>query len=138
MQAINNAVQRLGDPVYKPKIIFIVVQKRHHTRFFPGNSNIAGNDRQLNVPPGTIVDDHITQPFESQFYLLSHLSPLGTARPTKYCVLHDDANISMDDLEKLSYALCYMCTRCNRSISYPATTYYAHLAAARGRAYIKE
>ena len=30
-----------------------------------------------------------------------------------------------------------MFTRCNRSVSYPAPTYYAHLAAARAKVYIE-
>lgn len=32
--------------------------------------------------------------------------------------------------------LCHLFTRCNRSVSYPAPTYYAHLVAARGKQYI--
>jgi len=32
--------------------------------------------------------------------------------------------------------LCHMFPRCNRSVSYPAPAYLAHLAAARGRVYI--
>lgn len=119
----------------KVKITMVVVQKRHHTRFFPGQSGI-GDPKNNNVPAGTIVDTEITHPNEWQFYLVSHQSIQGVARPTKYCVLHDDSNISVDDLQALTYNLCHLFTRCNRSVSYPAPTYYAHLVAARGKAYI--
>ena len=40
---------------YQPKITFIVVQKRHHTRLFPKNREGASGKGE-NVPPGTMVD----------------------------------------------------------------------------------
>ncbi|KAJ3404441.1 argonaute 1, partial [Chytridiales sp. JEL 0842] len=39
---------------YKPTLTFIVVQKRHQTRFFPANSTQA--DRSGNIRPGLVVD----------------------------------------------------------------------------------
>ena len=33
----------------------------------------------------------------------------------------------------LTYYLCHLYSRCERSVSYPAPTYYAHLAAFRAR-----
>lgn len=123
-------------PQYKPKITMVVVQKRHHTRFFPGKSNI-GDRKNNNVPAGTIVDTEIVHPNEPQFFLVSHQSIQGVARPTKYCVLWDDSNLNMDDLQAVTYNLCHLFTRCNRSVSYPAPTYYAHLMAARGKTYIE-
>ena len=33
----------------------------------------------------------------------------------------------------MTYYLCHLYARCERSVSYPAPTYYAHLAAARAR-----
>lgn len=120
------------------KLTIIVVQKRHHTRFFPGNTDIGRNDRRNNnVPAGTIVDTQITHPNENHFYLVSHQSIQGVAKPTKYCILLDEAHHSIDDLQGLSYNLCHLFSRCNRSVSYPAPTYYAHLAAYRGRVYIE-
>ncbi|XP_046664907.1 protein argonaute-2-like [Homalodisca vitripennis] len=115
-------------------LTFLVVQKRHHTRFFPTRK--ADMDRKGNVPPGTVVDTDITHPRETNFYIVSHASLQGTSRPTKYHKLWDDNNISDDDLEELTYYLCHLFSRCTRSVSYPAPTYYAHLAAARGRAYL--
>ncbi len=50
---IRAACLELGDPAaeYAPPITFMVVQKRHHTRFFPSDPRSA--DRSGNVPPGT-------------------------------------------------------------------------------------
>jgi len=122
------------DGMYKPKITFLVVQKRHHTRFFPTNPRDS-EDRNCNVPAGTVVDTEITHPTALDFYLVSHASIQGVARPTKYRKLWDDNDMQEDELEQLTYHLCHMFTRCTRSVSYPAPTYYAHLAAARAKVY---
>ncbi|XP_049822129.1 protein argonaute-2-like isoform X2 [Aethina tumida] len=135
IRAIQNACRELQAD-YEPKITFVVVQKRHHTRLFPKNDRDS-DDRNINVPAGTCVDNTITNPCMQDFYLVSHASIQGVAKPTKYCTLWDDNNFSNDDLEQLAYFLCHMFTRCNRSVSYPAPTYYAHLAAARTKVYIE-
>ena len=116
---------------YQPKITFIVVQKRHHTRFFPKDGKDAGKGK--NVPPGTIVDREITHPTQHDFYLCSHAAIQGTSRPCHYHVLWDDSDFSANDLQTFSYQLCHMFWRCNRSVSYPAPTYYAHRDAAHAR-----
>lgn len=86
------------------KVTIIIVQKRHHTRFFPGQNKIS-EDRNNNVPAGTVVDTIITRPDEPQYYLCSHQAIKGVARPTKYCILLDDGQHSMDDLQALTYAV---------------------------------
>ncbi|KAF4520737.1 Argonaute-2 [Ephemera danica] len=135
MTAIRSACLSLNAN-YKPAVTFLVVQKRHHTRFFPTRPEDE-DGKNKNVPPGLVVDTKITSPTDMDFYLVSHQSIQGTSRPTKYCVLHDDANMSEDDVEQLTYYLCHLFSRCNRSVSYPAPTYYAHLAAFRAKAYIE-
>lgn len=133
LNAIRAACMQLTAD-YKPAIVFIVVQKRHRTRFFPKDPRIS-EDANMNVPAGTCVDSVITHPSLVDFYLVSHASIKGVARPTKYVKLWDDLNMSEDEVEKLMYYLCHMYTRCNRSVSYPAPTYYAHHAAARAKTY---
>ncbi|XP_011307692.1 protein argonaute-2 isoform X2 [Fopius arisanus] len=131
LQAMRNACRKL-DPNYQPKITFLVVQKRHHIRFFPTDPKNS-DDRNGNVQAGTVVDTNITHPSHIDFYLVSHASIQGTARPTKYRCLWDDNDMSEDSIEQLTYYLCHMFSRCTRSVSYPAPTYYAHLAAFRAR-----
>jgi eukaryotic translation initiation factor 2C len=131
LTAIRAACQELpGD--YQPPISYLVVQKRHHTRFFPESSG-QPQYRNGNALAGTVVDQGINHPTEGDFYLLSHEGIQGTSRPCHYQVLWDDNNLLADQLEVLSYYLCHLYTRCNRSVSYPAPTYYSHLAADRAR-----
>jgi len=130
-----HALQKACDELergYRPGITFLVVQKRHHARFFP----IHDRDRvgkSGNVPAGTIVDTGITHPTDYDFYLCSHFGIQGTSKPCHYYILYDDNDFPVDDLQALSYQLCHLFPRCNRSVSYPAPAYCAHLAAFRAR-----
>lgn len=136
LMAIRRACKRMQATDFEPAITFLVVQKRHHTRFFPKNPRDS-EDRNNNVPAGTCVDTDIIHPSDMEYYLVSHASIQGVARPTKYRMLWDDNQMSDDEIQTLTYYLCHLFTRCNRSVSYPAPTYYAHLAAARAHAYFE-
>ncbi len=72
MQGIRTACLILmlsGDT--DPPITYIVVQKRHHTRFFCRNPrDTVGKAR--NIPPGTAVDTGVVSPDGFDFYLCSH------------------------------------------------------------------
>lgn len=133
-----NAIQKaIASTNAKITVTFIVVQKRHHTRFFPG-PKCPKDGKNQNVPPGTVVDRYITSPNNFQFFLTSHQAIQGVAKPAKYTILYDDERYDPDQLQSLTYALCHMYARCNRSVSYPAPTYYAHWIAARGKVYIQD
>jgi len=131
---IRSACNELEDG-YQPQITYIVVQKRHHTRFFPTDSNKYKNGNAL---AGTVVDQGINHPTEGDYYLLSHEGIQGTSRPCHYQVLWDDSEFSADELEVLSYYLCHLYARCSRAVSYPTPTYYAHLVADRARKHHNE
>ena len=70
VRAVQEACIKL-EKEYRPRITFIVVQKRHHTRLFCENSRDE-TGKARNVPPGTTVDSGITHPYEFDFYLCSH------------------------------------------------------------------
>ncbi|KAH8330052.1 hypothetical protein KR067_002477, partial [Drosophila pandora] len=118
-----------------PKICCVIVVKRHHTRFFPKGEPSQYN-KFNNVDPGTVVDRTIVHPNEMQFFMVSHQSIQGTAKPTRYNVIENTGNLDIDVIQQMTYNLCHMFPRCNRSVSYPAPAYLAHLVAARGRVYL--
>ena len=70
VRAVQEACMTL-EKDYRPRITFVVVQKRHHTRLFCEDKRDASG-RAQNVPPGTTVDSGITHPYEFDFYLCSH------------------------------------------------------------------
>ncbi|KAF0528624.1 Piwi-domain-containing protein [Gigaspora margarita] len=130
IEAIKGACQGL-ESEYKPTITFIVVQKRHHTRFFPIDKRDA--DRTGNCLPGTVIESDITHPYQFDFYLQSHAGLQGTSRPTHYRVLYDENNFNADTLQTMSYNLCYLYARCTRAVSLVPPVYYAHLVCNRAR-----
>ncbi|KAF9906622.1 hypothetical protein EC991_000423 [Linnemannia zychae] len=133
--SIRSACRKLN-ATYAPKITFVVVQKRHHARFFPAHRDQA--DRSGNCMPGTVVDTGISHPFEFDFYLQSHAGLLGTSRPAHYNVLCDENRFTSDQLQELTYRLCYLYARCTRSVSIVPAAYYAHLVAQRARFHTKD
>ncbi|OAY50078.1 protein argonaute 7 [Manihot esculenta] len=139
LKSIREACSRF--PCYKPPITFAVVQKRHHTRLFPCETDLSSSIQDQfyneNIPPGTVVDTVITHPKEFDFYLCSHWGVKGTSRPTHYHVLWDENQFTSDELQKLVYNLCYTFVRCTKPVSLVPPAYYAHLAAYRGRLYIE-
>ncbi|CAF3728415.1 unnamed protein product [Rotaria sordida] len=129
LMAIREACVELSS-VYRPCLTYIVVNKRHHTRLFPINL-------EKNVAAGTVLDSHeITNATTYDFYLNSHHGALGTSRPTHYHVLYDDNKLQPDEVQMLTYALCYTYARCTRSVSIPAPVKYADLLALRATYYI--
>lgn len=46
--------------------------------------------------------------------------------------------MTADEVQRLTYHLCYMYSRCTRSVSLVPPIYYAHLVAARARFYLTE
>ncbi|KAJ3021117.1 hypothetical protein HKX48_009212 [Thoreauomyces humboldtii] len=140
IKAIRNACDDIekasgSGKAYSPPITYIVVTKRHNTRFFPRKKDEA--DRSGNCQPGTVVDTVITHPKEWDFFLNSHAGLLGTSRSAHYHVLHDDNKFTSDKLQNMTYRLCYLYARCTRSVSICPPIYYADLVAARARAHFQ-
>lgn len=122
------------------KVIFIIVQKAHQTRFVLREPQMVGNRQSYNVPPGTVVDTTIVDPSLSMFFLNSHFSALGTSRPMKYVILHNDFErsvLSFDDIQRFTYLCCHNCTRVRGSIALPTAVRYAHLCAYRSKLHIE-
>nr|XP_017035142.2 protein argonaute-2-like [Drosophila kikkawai] len=132
IRGIKAACRQIG---IRPQICCIIVVKRHHTRFFPMGQPSQYN-KFNNVDPGTVVDRTIVHPNEVQFFMVSHQSIQGTAKPTRYNVIENTGKLDIDLLQQLTFNLCHMFPRCTRSVSYPAPAYLAHLVAARGRHYL--
>ncbi|KAL8788284.1 MAG: hypothetical protein Q9195_007381 [Heterodermia aff. obscurata] len=123
-----------------PRITFIIVGKRHHTRFF----HVAGNPKN-----GTVVDNGVIDDRKWDFFLQSHTPLQGTARPAHYVVLkneiftQNEVNASRgqytnvaDIVESVTHELCFVYGRCTRAISYCAPAYYADRACERARCYL--
>lgn len=115
------------DETLEPTYTYIVLQKRHVTRFYVPAKDSKGNDTFVNVPSGTVVDQVISSPRIFDFYLASQFGALGTTRPTHYTVVYDDWMLNPDKIYEMCYRLCFIYARCRIPVSLPCPVYYAHL-----------
>lgn len=103
------------DPNYKCVFTVIVAEKRHRIRFFPPVGIAC--DKNSNPVPGVLVEKDVTHPMEYDFYLCSHAAIQGTARPTHYHVLMDEAKTSPNDLQCMLYEHSYQYMRATTPVS---------------------
>ncbi|CAF1236661.1 unnamed protein product [Adineta ricciae] len=112
-----------------PKICFVVVKKRHNTRFFTWDKQ---TNQTNNIQPGTVIDTDIVSPNGFDFYLNSHAAIQGTSRPMFYQVLYDEIGFTSDDIQQLTYYLCHTDVRCTKAVSVRAPVHYATLCVSPG------
>ncbi|XP_071561455.1 protein argonaute-2-like isoform X2 [Temnothorax nylanderi] len=120
------------------EITCLIVQKSHNVHLSHKSTNISDTEdtRNYNVKPGTIVDTtNPPHPEYIDFYLVSHASTdaKGIAKPTRYTCILNESNFTKNQIEELTFYLCHMYGRFPKAVSYPIPTYYADLAAYRGR-----
>ncbi|XKL69438.1 hypothetical protein PGB90_007207 [Kerria lacca] len=111
---LNEIYQKKNVPL---KLAFIIVTKRINTRIFYGNRN---------PPPGSIVDDVITNPLRYDFFLVSQSVRQGTVSPTHYNVLEDTTNFKPDQMQRLTYKFTHLYYNWSGTVRVPAPCQYAH------------
>ncbi|CAD5226241.1 unnamed protein product [Bursaphelenchus okinawaensis] len=126
--AVNQILKENGVETFA----VIVPSKRHNVKLIPSEPK-GQNSVSQNLKCGTVVDTKIVSPVVNEFYCLSHVARLGTARIPKYAVIHNDGNLSMDQLQKITYNLSYGHQIINGSVSLPAPIYIAEGFIKRGR-----
>ncbi|CAO1601400.1 hypothetical protein XANCAGTX0491_005063 [Xanthoria calcicola] len=136
-----------------PNFTIVVVGKRHHARFFPTKLDAKVTDPKNGNPRnGTVVDRHVTEARNWDFFLQSHAAIQGTARPAHYYVVLDEIfpklfpkqqlphgfSSHADLLEELTHNLCYVFGRATKAVSLCTPVYYAHLVCERARCYLSQ
>jgi aubergine-like protein len=101
------------------------VNKRVNTRLFGGD---VGSFK--NPMPGTVIDTSITDRDIYEFFLVSTAAKQGMSTPTRYTVVYDSVGESPDQIELLTYKLCYTYYNVSGSIKEPSAIRYAHRLAA--------
>ncbi|XP_060874625.1 piwi-like protein Siwi [Metopolophium dirhodum] len=111
----------------KVGMAFIIVKKRISTRFFCSNPK-----NYQNPPPGTVIDNTVTDPTMYDFYLISQNVTQGTVTPTHYNVIVDTlnettaTNITPGIMQKLTYKLTHMYYNWSGTVRVPAPCQLAH------------
>lgn len=107
----------------KPVLSYIIAQKRHSMRFYQVSNDVGIS----NPPSGTLIDQDIVSNNGREFYLYSNTSPQATARPLHYHVLLN--GLGIENLQKLTYFMCFNFGKCSGTLSMPSSLRYAHNAA---------
>jgi len=143
LHQLAEAFGQVGGCGYKPNLAIIVGQKRHQTRLFcepQDNETSRKYNRKdpAQVPPGTVAGDGIATPGHMNFYLVAHEGIMGTSVPCHYHVLHLDVpDIGINDLERITYDLCHLYPRADKTVSYASPTYLADHLCERGKLYLE-
>jgi len=121
---MRQAFKRLKDEgtmAEEPKLIFVVVNKRINARFY---HNQGG--RVNNPPLGTCIDKTVCDKTGYDFYLMPAKATQGAMTPTYFTVVYDDSGCRADDIEQLTYRLCYSYYNWSGSVRVPAPCQFAH------------
>lgn len=124
------------NPKYRPLLSIIVCSKRHHTQFFPTNSEHA--DRSGNTRAGTVVDKGVTSVGGFDFYLQAHAGLQGSVKPTHYVVLYDESALTADEIQQGVHTASYLYARATKAVSLVPPAYYADIACEHARNWIHD
>ncbi|CAH7666536.1 Piwi domain-containing protein, partial [Phakopsora pachyrhizi] len=85
----------------------------HRIRF---ESHPDDADRSGNSQAGTIVDKVLGDLLLYNFFLQSQAGVKGTSCPTRYILLQDETNYTVNDLQNIANSLCSGFQRATRSV----------------------
>lgn len=118
-------------------LTYVVVGKRHNTRFYPTASRDEIGFKNGNVRPGLVVDQIVTHPYSFDFYLQSHSPIVGTGRSAHYFVIQNQMGLQPQQLQAVTHDFCYAYARATRGVSYCAPAFYADRLCDRARFYLR-
>ncbi|CAI2355811.1 unnamed protein product [Caenorhabditis sp. 36 PRJEB53466] len=132
-KTIIEIAKEMGVVDYAPKVLAIVVKKRHHTRFY-----VERNDSEIQNPlPDTSVSGHISEYGKRQLFIQAFRPIQGTAKIPSFLIIRDDAKVSNDYISKLVCAVCSLHQIVNSPTSIPTPVFVAHEFAKRGSNMLK-
>ncbi|CAF1151082.1 unnamed protein product [Adineta steineri] len=140
--AIRQAFDKMyGDKTKHPLLTVVAVKRRHNTCFFTYNSDPNQETSKSedssrvtdNMSIGCVIDTTIVHPYQHDFYLNSHSTYRGVNRPPLYHVLLDEIGFTADELQLLTYHLCFTDARSSASEAIPSVAHQASIAALNAR-----
>jgi len=114
-------------------LVVIISNKMQAIRFFNKAIDDRAKPSDQNIKPGTVIDHSVVHPQLIEFFVNSHRALQGTARTPKYTVLVNECKLSLDQLERMTYALCFGHQIVFSPTSLPSPVYIAIRYAERGR-----
>ena len=130
---------------YKPKLLFAVINKKVHTRFFKKDTGTSGGrgyggrgrgrggfrggaeERHdlVNPDSGTVIHSDIVNDKIYEFLIMPQYVNEGTGTPVRVHVIYDTSGLSLNVFEDLTNSLCYGYDNWQGAVRAPAPCKYA-------------
>jgi len=103
------------------KITYFVLQKGVHSKFIVKQDNQYGNPE-----PGTLIESDAKILEYQDFYLIPTKNNLSTVKPVHYILVHDDGYCTIEELQQITYTMCFLYPNWTDAIKIPFVTQAAH------------
>ena len=129
-----NTIKELEDKCnidVKIPFYYICCNLKTEMKFFEYQENV-GQSTYSNPQSGLIIDENVTQKNKFEFYIQPQFVNQGTATPCHYQVMcahqHSDDRLKLEQLEKITFYLCYYYFTWAGAIREPGTLKMAETA----------
>jgi aubergine-like protein len=102
------------------KLTYVLLNKKTNLKVFKVDENAFNN-----IPPGTLVDETVTDRDSYDFFLISQKTNQGLSQATHYNIIYDSAKVAPEEIHSFIYKLCYLYYNWTGGIKIPAPCQYA-------------
>ncbi|TKR82228.1 hypothetical protein L596_015983 [Steinernema carpocapsae] len=127
----------LGEIGISTELTYVFVDEHHDIRLTNTHLNNTSVIEEQNLLPGTVIDTHLVRKGASEFFLNSHIGLVGLSEVPKYTAHDFRSGLDGDNLQSLTYTLCYAVQSLNAPVSVPAPLYVAKNKARHGASCLK-
>ena len=106
----------------KHKCAFVLTSKQAELKFFQKQQGGLNNPRS-----GLIIDEVVTTPNSYEFYLQPQFVNQGTATPTKFTVKMDTTDLNIEELQEITYFMCFYYWNWAGAIRVPSVLKYSEV-----------
>ena len=111
----------------RPKLAYIVVNKRINDRFFvEGFNRKTKREGLVNPNGGLIVHSKVVNNEGFGYFMVAQQVNMGTATPVHFEVLYNDTGLSADSFYELTYYQTFNYYNWSGPVKVPAVVQYAH------------
>lgn len=126
LSQLKKVLKEQSNSMNVPEITLVIVNKRIQQRMFEERDG-----RKVNPKIGSIIDSGLVENNEGNecfdFFLVPQQTTQGCVTPTHFFVHYNEAkDLSKEDLEQITFAMCFMYSNWSGSIKVPAPCQCAH------------
>ena len=128
---LENVTKNKTNKITKIPFYYICCNLKCDLKFFECSDNV-GNKSYANPKSGLVIDENVTQKNKFEFFIQPQFVNQGTATPCHYQVMctyqHSDDILKLEQLERITFYLCYYYFTWAGAIREPGTLKMAETA----------